>query len=191
MTYEKNQCGSCYWLRDYYVDTRLFEGSPCEKGHCIELGSFYYPDDSICRSYKDRDNYSYSPDNNCYITTIVCDRLGKEDACFELQTLRRFRKDVLQVDSKYSELLYEYDSIGPEIAKKLVDEDSDVVSKIFTSFIKPIVGLINSRNNEEAINRYITLTEYLEDYYGIEKKSDVPDNYDFSLGGHGKVLVKE
>ena len=35
------------------------------------------------------------------------------------------------------------------------------------------------------------MTCSLEEYYGISDEQTVPKSYDYTRGGHGKVLVKE
>lgn len=180
----ENKCGSCYWLRDMDNDNTMFCGSSCEKGHCIYLKGCYYPDDSICSYYKDKS--SYLPGGGCYITTIVCDMLGFDDKCNILETLRGFRKNVMQKNTEYKDVLYEYDVAGPEIAKAIKeDNDLELIHGMLDFYILPVVGLIRNNNYKEAVARYKNMTKALENYYGIEYNGLVPTNYDYKNGGHG------
>lgn len=178
----ENQCGSCYWLRDMNNDNTMFCGSSNEKGHCIYLKNCYYPDDKICSYYKEK---SYNPGGGCYITTIVCDILGYDDKSPVLETLRSFRTNIMQQDPKYAPILHEYDTVGPQIANCLRQEEPGLVSMIFEKYIGPTAKLINDNKHNEAVNKYKEMTKSLEDYYGIRYDGIVPSDYDYTKGGHG------
>ena len=179
--YSSNQCGSCYWLKDPRDDNKLFNDPDYIKGHCIELKCYYYPDDAICSYYKNRE----ASGGGCYITTMVCSVLGYDNHCEVLETLREFRKDVLQKDKKYSSILHEYDTVGPQIAENLEKEDKEVVTGIFDVFLKPITKLLKEEKNDEAVDRYQLMTKTLEDYYSIEYDNSMADDYNYTIGGHG------
>ena len=197
MAYE-NRCGSCYWLRDMRSDSRLYDTGCYERGHCIELKTCPYPDETTCSNYKDREtysNYNYpaskQTSTGCFITTIVCSLMEEKDKCSILETLRDFRKNVMQKDSKYKELLFEYDTVGPQIAKNLEDDQEyELANGILNFYIIPAVYLIREKKYEEAVKKYTTMTKALEDYYGISVDTKVPENYDYKNGGHGKMLIR-
>ena len=136
MAYE-GKCGSCANFEEAKGNQLYDTGNSCYvKGFCTWYRSYYYPDDSCVSHYKSRPSSS-----NCYITTLVCNRLGKEDNCEELETLRKFRNDVLQEDEKYASILFEYDTVGPQIAKELCTEDQTIINKIFnTKRLKILIG---------------------------------------------------
>jgi len=172
MAYD-NQCGSCVY----------FESNGDSKGYCSYIKSYYYPGDKICTHYS-------KGNSGCYITTIVCDLMGLKDNCGILETLRGFRNNVMQKDPKYKETLYEYDIVGPQIAKYLMEdygksEDKEEIIGLFNFFILPTVRYINEKNYPEAVDRYTKLTEALIDKYGIERVQEVPNDYDYTNGGHG------
>lgn len=185
----ENKCGSCYWLRDMNDDNTMFCGTSNEKGHCIYLKNCYYPDDTICSYYQNKK--SYVPGGGCYITTIICDMLGFDDKCNILETLRGFRKDVMQTSSEYKEVLYEYDTVGPKISKSIKeDKDLELINGMLDFYILPVVSLIKNKDYKEAIIRYQNMTKSLENYYGIEYTGEVPTNYDYKNGGHGYQKIK-
>ena len=187
MAYD-NQCGSCDNFEDSRKDTAYDTSNPSYiKGYCSWYGTYYYPSDSCSSNYRPRGGSS----SGCYITTMLCNRLGLEDDCCELETLRDFRDNVLQQNIQYQELLYEYDTIGPVIASHLEKEDISIIEKIFETYIKPVIGLLKEGKGEAAVSKYVEMTCSLEEYYGISDEQTVPENYDYSHGGHGKVLVKE
>lgn len=174
------QCGSCI---------NFDSDGDYSKGYCQYYRAYYWPTET-CNNYRDR-NYTSS----CYITTVMCNLLGYDDNCDILNTLRNFRNNILQKDEKYSDILYEYDTVGPEIAKSLNDEfkdskDMSFINKILNSYIAPVVSFIKDGNNEQAIRRYTHLTKALESYYGIDYNELKDNNYDFTKGGHGKVYTK-
>ena len=183
------ECGSCYYLRDMKNDSVMFDGPSNEKGHCIYLKNCYYPDDSTCSYYKNKKEYV--PGGGCYITTIVCDILGFDDKCNILETLRGFRKDVMQKSSEYKEILYEYDTAGPLISKSIKeDNDLELINGILDFYILPTINLIKNKKYNEAVNRYKTMTKSLENYYNIEYNDNLPLDYDYKTGGHGYKKLK-
>ena len=187
--FNNNQCGSCYFLRDKRNDSIMFCGSCNEKGYCLQIRSYYYPDDSICSHYRNKD--SYVPGNGCFITTIVCEMLCLDDKCNVLETLRGFRDNVMHKDEKYASLLHEYDTVGPQIAKELRDEnDYELANAMLDYYILPTVCLVKEKKYDEAVNKYAKMTKALENYYGIQYNGEIEDKYNYVTGGHGvKVYV--
>ena len=129
----------------------------------------------------------------CYITTIVCGLLGYNDDCSLLQTLRGFRNNVMQNDPKYKEILFEYDTVGPQISKLLLrdffkpeeKEPDEFIVSLYNFYLQPTARLVTEKKYEEAVERYTEMTKSLEDYYSINVKQTVPQDYDYSQGGHG------
>lgn len=183
-----SQCGSCLNFKDLQDDGLLYDNSNPDyiKGHCVWYGALYYPTDS-CNHYDGRRDES---GGTCYITTIVCEKLGLADDCFELQTLRGFRENYLQRDAKYIPILFEYDMVGPLIARSLRGEDCDIIQKIFDFFIVPIVQRIIQKSPEDAISKYTQMTNMLKKHYGISYDGVISEYYDSKSGGHGYYKVK-
>ena len=185
MAYD-NQCGSCEYFKDMRSnDDRYFDIRYYELGHCVWYRSCYYPDDS-CSHYKKQGSSS----SLCYLTTIICNRLGYADSDENLEVMRDFRNKYLQKNQEYDSLLYEYDVVGPKISEHLMTEDLSIIQKLFLSFIKPITLLIKQGNYQNAIERYQQMTLSLKDYYGITDTLDICSDYDFSKGGHGYIKKK-
>ena len=73
--------------------------------YCKIKKKYFNPDSSVCNDhydqcresafYKELENEEkqaeYDNPSLCYITTIVCEILGKGDNCYELNALRMFR----------------------------------------------------------------------------------------------------
>ena len=112
MAYE-GHCGSCGNFEGKDGKPYNKQNPNYIKGFCNWYRAFYYPDDKCESHYRPRGG---NPGGGCYITTMICDVLGKEDTCEALEVLRSFRNDVLQKDEKYAPILYEYDVVGPKIA---------------------------------------------------------------------------
>ena len=143
-----------------------------------------------CPNYK-----KYGPSSGgCFITTIVCDILNKEDSCKVMMTLRNFRDNVLQKDKKYFEILKNYDVIGPVIAKKILNEEnkSQMAKVIYVYELLPVVKLINEKKYNEAISSYSIMTKRLMHHYNLDGMCDVVeyDVTDATKLGHGKLIKK-
>ena len=185
MAYE-GKCGTCINFEDNNGDKYDKSNAYYVKGYCTWYRCYYYPDDSCDSHYKKRD----SSNNSCFITTMICNKLGFSDDCDSLNTLRGFRDNVLQKNSKYQELLYEYDTVGPKIAQYLEKEDVSVIHNLYHYFIEPIVSFVKDNNNKKAILKYVKMTLFLEYYYGIDEEVSVSNNYDYTKGGHGYIKTK-
>ena len=187
MAYE-GKCGSCENFEDSKKN-ELYDSSNAYnvRGFCTWYGSYYYPDESCSTHYRKRSNSSSS---DCYITTILCNRLGLEDDCEELETLRGFRKNILQKDEQYKNILFEYDTVGPVIANKIEQEDILIVRGLYLTYIEPVVDFIKKNNQQEAIDRYTEMTNLLKSFYGLNQEQIIPDDYDATRGGHGKLVKR-
>lgn len=188
MAYE-GKCGSCENFeepkgRNIPYDT---SNSYYVKGFCTWYRVYYYPDDSCKEHYRKRG----SAQAGCYITTMVHSILGMDDKSDTMETLRSFRDNVLQKDEKYKDILYEYDTVGPQIAEKLKSEDKKVVKEIYSSCLVPVVELIKEKRNSEAIDKYKNMTQMLALYYDIDISKEVDKDYDYTTGGHGKINTKK
>lgn len=187
MAYE-GKCGSCANFEEekgnslYSTSNKYYV-----KGYCNWYRAFYYPDDSCSDHYRSRAGAG----GGCFITTIVCDVLGLDDHCEVMETLRKFRGDVLQKDEQYKDILFEYDTVGPKIAEEIRKEDPSFALALYNIFLKPISNLIKKNKKEEAISNYINMTHMLEGFYCISLDDDMPNDYDYHVGGHGIKSLKK
>ena len=118
----------------------------------------------------------------------MCNILGFDDKCDSLETLRILRTDVMQKDPKYKDILFEYDTVGPKIAEAInEDRDYDLINGMYDFYILPVVYATKEKKYDSAIDRYVKMTRALEEYYGFKFDGKVPNDYDYSQGGHGKV----
>ncbi|MBR2828419.1 MAG: hypothetical protein IKE70_04230 [Bacilli bacterium] len=189
MAYD-NQCGSCDYFKDPRNTNQHYpKNNPSNiKGYCEWYQQYYYPDDT-CNHHRSRD---YVP-GGCFITTVVCEKLGLDDSCLVLSRLREFRREVLQKDITYAPILFQYDMVGPQISEEIKKDTYDISQKIYDCFLVPIVESLNKKKHEEAVSRYIFMTNSLEKIYAIEDFKEMDSSYDYQNGGHGyfKRLFKK
>ena len=169
----------------------------CEKKYERHLAT-----DPSCGSYCEAYNRDYNTKKNalecansnsgggCYLTTIICKVLRLPDNNTYIQTIRNFRDNYLQQNIKYKKLLVEYDIIGPQIAKAL--ENDPVIAKLyFDRYIRGISALIQGKDYELAIKKYIEMTNSLKNFYGITDNNltiEAINNADIKNSGHGKYV---
>ena len=110
-----------------------------------------------------------------------------------LNKLRNFRKNILQNNSDYYDILKEYDSVGPVIAFKIqTDNDKKRIADALYNFLVMITKLIEEGNYDEAVEQYKLMTLLLINYYGLKhdynKEVDSGYHYqdfDAKKAGHG------
>lgn len=138
--------------------------------------------------------------SGCFITTVVCNILGKKDNDELLHNFRSFRDNVLQKDKKYEEILKSYDTVGPVVGDAICNdkEKNKMAKAIYNSFLMPINKLIKQEKYDEACERYYVMTLGLINYYGLkhEYNEHTDNNYgynkneiDIKNSGHGKVRI--
>ena len=84
----------------------------------------------------------------CFITTAVCEYLGKTDDCYELTTLRQFRDEWLSKQPGGKELIQEYYQIAPSIVTELNHSTQrDVIyTELWNRYIQPCIKLIELKS---------------------------------------------
>ena len=167
----------------------------CSKNSNYVNSDTYY---KYCRNYDYDDCPVYKRNDStsgCYLTTIVCSVLNKEDDNKVLNSLRNFRDNTLQKNKEYYDILKSYDIVGPIISESInLDKDRFIMSNyLYEKFLKPISKLIEEKKDIEAIERYKIMTLALINYYGIKK---IYNNIDYNIpnfnpktSGHGKKLA--
>ncbi len=170
----------------FWCEKRL-EYYPANNAECNRFCKAYSRDDSTARSYKE---YSESKQSSggCYLTTATCDILGLEDKNLYLQTFRKFRQDYLQKNPKGLPILNEYDTVGPIIAHKLMNDENRkaVALHMLKDYIHPIATNLITKfdgNYDFAITQYANMTKELIQRYGLETIAlTIPgeDKFDFT-----------
>ena len=193
-------CANCTYLNINY-------GGDCYgKYYCNKKYERHLANDTACSSYtkaysrssstiSNAIDYSNSKtSSNCYITTLLCEILKLSDSNYYINTLRNFRDNYLIKNSEYSEILVEYDIIGPIICNELLKDKQNrlIAAKLFYNYINPIVSLINDKMYNDAIIRYIMMVNKLKKVYGINRGVSAfeIEECNIELSGHGKFIKK-
>ncbi len=188
-------CSECTYLDlstgdiygKFFCDKRL------ERHTALDLECY-----NFCTAYsrssseiKSAEEYSknHSSGSSCFITTMICNILKVNDDNYYLNSLRKFRNNVLQKDEKYKSILVEYDIIGPIISKYLSKDPKRyrISANAFYKYIKPITLSIEQNNYDVAINSYMDMTNKLKNFYNIDVNIDMEtiNKADITLSGHG------
>lgn len=194
---EGSTCSECTYLVPsktnsdglYYCEKKYEYVSACAVA-CDRFCKAYSRSYEEAKSLRENRNSSSS---NCFITTIVCNTLGREDDDKCLKTLRYFRDNVLQTADKYKYILATYDVIGPIIADRIKNDPSreQIAFTTFTFGIKKVCELVEAKKDEEAISLYMYMTNLLIQRYDIKETYDAEylENMDVKKSGHGKIAV--
>lgn len=185
----------------YYTFKSSFFGGDywCNATNQSVNEDIYY---KFCRNY-DYDGCNIYKKNTapggCYLTTVVCGILKKDDNDKALNTLRSFRDNVMQKNEDYKEKLLDYDNVGPIIADCMM-RDSDrlkLANFLYDKIILDVASDIENKKYDDAVLKYEVMTLSLINYYGLKHwyNDNRKDNYgvkDFNpeLSGHG-VRVKK
>lgn len=142
----------------------------------------------------------YGTSGGCFITTVTCGILGKDDHDPVMDSLRKFRDEILQKQDKYSDILKIYDSIGPRISCNLNhDEKREEKAEALYSKLERFVELIDKSEYEKAAKSYVVMTLRLVSQYGMQNMyRSIRDNnfgynegeFDQKTAGHGKKVAK-
>ena len=197
MAYEA-YCAAC----TYMGENSDYSG----KYWCERKGEDCYACDAKCYNFCEaysRSNYSrenmynnslnHSGSSGCYLTTIMCKLLNYPDDNYYLNTLRKFRDNVMKPNPKYIPLLLMYDFVGPMISYKLeIDPQGKYLANIFfNKYITKAVSAIEEEKYETAINIYKAMTEELANNYNINIALITPEenNIDMNTLGHARKRI--
>lgn len=97
----------------------------------------------------------------CFITTAVCEYMGKSDDCIELQTLRKFRDEWLAFQSGGQELIERYYVIAPGIVEKIKASPfyEYYCESLWKEYLSPCLEMISLGDYEACKNHYIDMVE--------------------------------
>lgn len=107
-------------------------------------------------------SYLGSSGSFCFITTAVCEKLGKPDDCIELTTLRQYRDTWLINSDGGKELIKEYYRIAPLIVSRIKASDKfdEYCRHLLTNYITPCLDLIAISEYEKCRDKYIEMVNY-------------------------------
>lgn len=139
------RCGDC----EYYKDPDSKYG----KGECTWYNNEYYPEESSCSHFKDRDS-----GGGCFLTTACCEYNNLADDCRELTVMRQFRDSYLREQPYGTTLIDCYYTDAPAIVEfinKQADR-ADIYNSIFSK-IQEIVNLVETGEKDKAIILYMCM----------------------------------
>lgn len=104
----------------------------------------------------------------CFLTTVVCEHLGKSDDCEELNTLRAFRDSWLK--DNHPEDIKEYYENAPRLVSKLkaLDYSDKILEEMWKYYIVPSINFINRGDNQSAYDTYKNLYGWVKYTVGEE-----------------------
>lgn len=103
----------------------------------------------------------------CFITTAVCQELGKPDNCAELTAFRAFRDGYLASQPDGEALIHEYYNIAPGIVT-CINTCSDrhtTYARIREEYLAPCYEDLLAGRNERCKTRYVQMVRDLEQEY--------------------------
>lgn len=105
----------------------------------------------------------------CYVTTAVCNSLGKPEDCEEIRLLKNYRDTYLSNEPDGKELIDKYYDIAPTIVNRInKSEDSGAIYKqIYNNYINPCIRYIESDRMAECKDLYVKMMHNLNDKYMI------------------------
>lgn len=103
----------------------------------------------------------------CYITTAVCESLGKPDECYELNLLRDYRDDYLSRQENGGELIHRYYDIAPTIVKRINrrPDSHEIYFGIWEKYLKPCIRHIEDGDNKGCMKLYTEMVYDLQNKY--------------------------
>ena len=98
----------------------------------------------------------------CFITTAICEGLGKPDDCYELTTLRKYRDLWLSNQPDGKALIEEYYKIAPLIVSRIKKSKkyAEYCQLLLEHYINPCLEMINNKEYEKCRDKYIEMVNY-------------------------------
>lgn len=119
---------------------------------CDMYRKLFHPDAPKC------EYYFYSSmaheHNKCYLTTACVEYYGKPDDCYELQTLRNFRDDILETTTEGRKMCEEYYRIAPPIVDRLHKLNDSANYEYIYAKILDCIKYIENKEYEKAVEVY-------------------------------------
>lgn len=169
-------CGVVYEMTNKQYDFYMEKGlelpkrcDNCRKNRASRSSSYssYSPPRESNNNSSNKINSSSNSSNRgsfCFVTTAICEKLGKPDDCFELTTLRHYRDTWLINSEGGKELIEEYYRIAPLIVSKIKTSDKfdDYCRYLLTNYINPCLEMIAVSEYEKCRDKYIEMVNYVK-----------------------------
>lgn len=107
----------------------------------------------------------------CYITTAVCESLGKKDNCYELNILRDYRDTYLRSTQDGEKIVNAYYDIAPSIVKRINKQNNrdEIYREIYMQYLSPCIRLLEEDKKEECKEIYSNMVLELEATYLLQQ----------------------
>lgn len=183
-----DQCGSCEHLN---INDRVGF-----KYKCTERGGYHTSEERSCYKYEycdSRDYYSFWKRENSiwYIVTAICEILNLSDMYECVNHLHNFRYNVLDKDPIYSDMLKEYDIVGPVLADNLRKDPNakQICKNLIKVYLLPVLDLINNNEYDNAVDKYLEMVNLLKSMYNYIEADKEHINQTYDVKVLKKVLV--
>lgn len=103
----------------------------------------------------------------CYITTAVCESLGKGADCYELRLLKEYRDQYMEKTPEGHALVQEYYDIAPTIVKRMEKEPErdTLYQELYEQYLMPCIHEIEEGAYEACCSRYESMVLDLKNRY--------------------------
>lgn len=134
--------------------------------------------DSIWGKYDpEKQSESDQSSGGCYITTAMCQYLGKDDDCDELTILRGFRDNWLIDQPNGTELVQEYYKYAPLIVERINEApNKDILYDQISNHIYACISAIQNHQYEKAKDMYISMMRHLAEIFLLGRVDEECDN---------------
>ena len=166
-------CGNSFEItnneHDFYKKKGFDLPKRCKKCRDTKKNRSY----SNTQSYQNISSSSHSKSSSsnsrgntgslCFISTAVCDYLGKQDECEELVALRNFRDNWLQQQPDGQSIIAEYYNCAPLLVSKLKCSEhySEYCQILWNDYIQPCLQLIQEDLYDDCKNKYHEMVKHL------------------------------
>lgn len=195
-------CAECTYLKieDGHSSGKFWCDRKCERHYATDPECYNFCEagrrESCTINNAIEISKKYTEDTGCYLTTMLCNILKLPDDNLYLNTLRNFRKDILQKGEKYKQLLVEYDIVGPKIASALASDPTrkTIAALYLNNFIIPTIKFIVAEEYDKAVDKYYQMTNNLKNFYSLTNYDVTEEqvlNADIENSGHGIYKQKK
>lgn len=103
----------------------------------------------------------------CYVTTAVCQSLGKNENCDEIKLLKNYRDTFLISEPDGKELIDTYYDIAPTIVNRInkCSDSEKIYEQIYKNYISPCIGYIEADRLSDCKELYVNMMHNLKTKY--------------------------
>lgn len=130
----------------------------------IELWNKEHPKRKLGKSSYEQLAGGFNSRRWCFITTAVCDTLGRPDDCYELNTFRRFRDGWLSKQADGVELINEYYVLAPMLVERMKQSGrcDEISRELWEGPLSRCLKLIEEGKEGQCRQQYIRMVRNLQ-----------------------------